>query len=108
MAKALTVDIEQRVNTCAILEAREPRTAGESRLLCKLLDKISLTPDEQKACGYAATKVGPIGMEQIVFNWDAEKTFETTIDLEDAEFDKLKEIFSGHVPGVRVGMRKWH
>jgi len=108
MAKSITLTVAQRINVKALLEGREARSAGDFRLLTHIIDKIALTPDEELKCGLRSEQVGPPGMGQTILRWNVDGNFDAEITLEDAEFDKMKEILSGPISGVNAGMRGWY
>lgn len=113
MAKTLNLSVSQRMNTKSILEAREPRSNGDARLQFKIIDKLELTDEEKERAAYRTAEAGPPGATQTVVMWGtgADEDFKADIVLEDAEHDKLKEVFSGYIPGLRTGnpsVRVWY
>lgn len=113
MAKTLALSVTQRMNARAIIEGREPRTAGEARLYNKIIDLLDLTPEEKVTANYRTIEAGIPGSTQNIDIWDngPEHDFAAEIKFEDAQYDKLREVFNGFIPNLKTGnpaVRAWH
>jgi hypothetical protein len=111
MAKTLALDIPTRVNVRLILESREGRNAADYRMLIKLIDKLDLTKEEKDRVKYREIVAGDGALSRTIPVWGGpdvpEQNFTVDIELEDAEYERLREIFSGPVRGVVPQMRDW-
>jgi hypothetical protein len=105
MMKNLDLTANQRLNIFAIVEGREG-TAAEFRLYSKIMDKLELSEEEKDAIGYKEQEL-PDGQVMRIIPEGKGDDNPKTISFEDAEFSKLKELFSGRIPRLNLGHRKW-